>query len=87
MSPTVVLPIETERFLAILDWYMREGARESPAARASMEFGHEIQLENFVIWEAVKKCLLRELPARPLPHQAGERRARPLRHVRGSHRG
>jgi len=57
VSLNVVLPLEPERCLAIFEWYLPENEHTSPAAKASVEFSHQIQLEDVAICEAVQKNL------------------------------
>jgi len=57
VSLNVVLPIEPERSLAIFEWYLPEKDHSSPAARASVEFSDQIQIEDVGICEVVQKNL------------------------------
>jgi len=57
VSLNIVLPLEPERSLAIFEWYLPEKDHELPAARASVEFSDQIQLEDVAICEAVQKNL------------------------------
>ena len=57
ISLNIVLPIEPERSLAIFDWYLPEKDHATPAAKASVEFSHQIQLEDVAICETVQKNL------------------------------
>jgi choline monooxygenase len=57
VSLNIVLPITPERTLAIFEWYLPEKEHNSPAAKASVEFSDQIQLEDVAICEAVQKNL------------------------------
>jgi choline monooxygenase len=57
VSLNIVLPLEPERSLAIFEWYLPEKDHSSPAAKASVEFSHQIQIEDVAICEAVQKNL------------------------------
>jgi choline monooxygenase len=57
VSLNIVVPIEAERSLAIFEWYLPERDHTSPAARASVEFSHQIQIEDLGICEVVQKNL------------------------------
>ncbi len=57
VSLNIVLPLETERTLAIFEWYLPEAQHSTPAAKASVEFSHQIQVEDVAICEAVQKNL------------------------------
>lgn len=57
VSVNVIIPMETERTLAIFDWYLLEKDLASPAAKASVEFSDQVQLEDIAICEAVQKNL------------------------------
>jgi choline monooxygenase len=57
VSLNIVLPIEPERTLAIFEWYLPEKEHNSPAAKASVEFSDQIQIEDVAICEAVQKNL------------------------------
>jgi len=57
VSLNIVLPLEPERSLAIFEWYLPEKDHSSPAAKASVEFSHQIQIEDVGICEAVQKNL------------------------------
>ncbi len=57
VSLNIVLPIEPERSLAIFEWYLPEKDHGAPAARASVEFSDQIQMEDVAICEAVQKNL------------------------------
>ncbi|MGB7130881.1 MAG: aromatic ring-hydroxylating dioxygenase subunit alpha [Candidatus Sulfotelmatobacter sp.] len=57
ISLNVVLPLSAERSLAIFEWYLPEKDHGSPAAKASVEFSHQIQIEDVAICETVQKNL------------------------------
>ncbi len=57
ISLNIVLPLEAEHSLAIFEWYLPEKDFESPAAKASVEFSDQIQIEDVAICEAVQKNL------------------------------
>ncbi|HLZ40336.1 MAG TPA: aromatic ring-hydroxylating dioxygenase subunit alpha [Candidatus Sulfotelmatobacter sp.] len=57
VSVNIVLPLEPERSLAIFEWYLPEKDHTSPSAKASVEFSHQIQIEDVAICEAVQKNL------------------------------
>src|SRR5712692_8717027 len=57
VSLNVVLPIEAERALAIFEWYLPEKDHGAPAAKASVEFSDQIQVEDAGICETVQKNL------------------------------
>jgi choline monooxygenase len=57
ISLNIVLPLETERSLAIFEWYLPEKDHASPAAKASVEFSDQIQMEDVGICEKVQKNL------------------------------
>ena len=57
VSLNIVLPIEPDRSLAIFEWYLPEEGLTTAAAKASVEFSHQIQLEDIAICEAVQKNL------------------------------
>ncbi len=57
VSLNIVLPLEPERSLAIFEWYLQEKDHSGPAAKASVEFSDQIQLEDVSICEAVQKNL------------------------------
>ena len=46
-----------ERTLAIFEWYLPDRELHSKAARESVEFSHQIQLEDVAICERVQKNL------------------------------
>jgi len=57
VSLNIVLPLEPERSLAIFEWYLPEKYHSAPAAKASVEFSDQIQIEDVGICEAVQKNL------------------------------
>jgi choline monooxygenase len=57
VSLNIVLPLEPERSLAIFEWYLPEEEHLLATAKASVEFSHQIQLEDVAICEAVQKNL------------------------------
>jgi choline monooxygenase len=57
VSLNIVLPIAPERSLAIFEWYLPEKEHGTPAARASVEFSDQIQVEDVGICEIVQKNL------------------------------
>ena len=57
VSLNIVLPLEPERSLAIFEWYLPEKDHASPAAKASVEFSDQIQMEDIAICETVQKNL------------------------------
>jgi phenylpropionate dioxygenase-like ring-hydroxylating dioxygenase large terminal subunit len=57
VSLNIVLPVEPERSLAIFEWYLPEKDHGAPAAKASVEFSDQIQMEDVRICEAVQKNL------------------------------
>jgi len=57
VSLNIVLPVEPERSLAIFEWYLPEKDHAAPAAKASVEFSDQIQLEDVAICETVQKNL------------------------------
>ena len=57
VSLNFVLPVEPERSLAIFEWYLPEQDHATPAAKASVEFSDQIQLEDVAICEVVQKNL------------------------------
>jgi len=57
VSLNVVLPVEPERTLAIFEWYLPEKDHSAPAAKASVEFSDQIQIEDVGICEAVQRNL------------------------------
>jgi choline monooxygenase len=57
VSLNIVLPIEPERSLAIFEWYLPEKDHGTPAAKASVEFSDQIQIEDVGICETVQRNL------------------------------
>src|SRR5579871_1371872 len=57
VSLNIVLPLDVERSLAIFEWYLPEKDHNSPAAKASVEFSEQIQMEDVAICETVQKNL------------------------------
>ncbi len=57
VSLNIIRPLEPERTLAIFEWYLPEKDHASPAAKASVEFSDQIQVEDVAICEAVQKNL------------------------------
>ena len=57
VSLNIVLPLEPERSLAIFEWYLPEKDHAAPAAKASVEFSDQIQIEDVAICETVQKNL------------------------------
>jgi choline monooxygenase len=57
VSLNVVLPVEPERSLAIFEWYLPEKDHTTPAAKASVDFSDQIQIEDVGICERVQKNL------------------------------
>ena len=57
VSLNIVLPVEPERSLAIFEWYLPEKDHSAAAAKASVEFSDQIQVEDVGICEAVQKNL------------------------------
>src|SRR5450631_2082166 len=57
VSLNIVLPVEPERSLAIFEWYLPEQDHGTPAAKASVEFSDQIQMEDVGICETVQKNL------------------------------
>lgn len=57
VSLNIVLPLEAERSLAIFEWYLPEEDHGGPAAKASVEFSDQIQIEDVGICEIVQKNL------------------------------
>jgi choline monooxygenase len=57
VSLNIVVPLEPERSLAIFEWYLPEKEHGAPAAKASVEFSDQIQIEDVAICEAVQKNL------------------------------
>ena len=57
VSLNIVLPVEPERSVAVFEWYLPEKDLGGEAAKASVRFSDEIQLEDISICEAVQKNL------------------------------
>ena len=57
VSLNIILPLEAERTLAIFEWYLPEKEHATPAAKSSVEFSDQIQIEDVAICEAVQKNL------------------------------
>jgi choline monooxygenase len=57
VSLNIVLPVDTERSLAVFEWYLPEGNLGSQAARDSVAFSDQIQIEDVAICETVQKNL------------------------------
>jgi len=57
ISLNIVLPLEPEKTLAIFEWYLPEKDHATPAARASVEFSDQIQIEDVAICETVQRNL------------------------------
>ena len=57
VSLNIVLPLEPERTLAIFEWYLPEKDLASQAAKASVEFSDQIQVEDVAICETVQRNL------------------------------
>jgi choline monooxygenase len=57
VSLNIVVPVEPERSLAIFEWYLPEKDHATTAAKASVEFSDQIQIEDAGICEVVQKNL------------------------------
>ena len=57
VSLNIVLPLEPERTMAIFEWYLLDKDLDSPTAKASVEFSHQIQIEDVAICETVQRNL------------------------------
>jgi choline monooxygenase len=57
VSLNIVLPVGPGRSLAIFEWYLPEKEHGAPAAKASVEFSDQIQVEDVAICERVQKNL------------------------------
>jgi choline monooxygenase len=57
VSVNIVAPLDAEHCRAIFDWYLPEADLGSAAAKASVEFSDEIQLEDGTICETVQRNL------------------------------
>jgi choline monooxygenase len=80
VSLNIVLPIETERSLAIFEWYLPEKELRSAAAKASVNFSDRIQVEDVAICEIVQKNL------RSRSYQRGRYSVKQERGVHAFHR-
>ena len=56
VSLNIVLPLEAERSLAIFEWYLPE-KNHGAAAKASVDFSNQTQIEDVAICETVQKNL------------------------------
>ena len=52
-----MLPVAPEKSLAIFEWYLPPEEHGSPAAKASVGFSDQIQIEDVSICERVQKNL------------------------------
>ena len=57
ISLNIVLPVDAEHSVAIFEWYVPEKDLGSKLARDSVEFSHQIQVEDVAICETVQKNL------------------------------
>ncbi len=57
ISLNIVLPVAPEKSLAIFEWYLPPEEHGGAAAKASVEFSHQIQIEDVGICERVQKNL------------------------------
>ena len=57
VSLNIVLPIDEEHSRAIFEWYLPEKELGSDAAKASVRFSEEIQIEDMAICEVVQRNL------------------------------
>jgi choline monooxygenase len=57
VSLNIVFPVDAERTLAIFEWYLPEKDHGTAAAKASVEFSDQIQIEDVGICETVQKNL------------------------------
>jgi len=57
VSLNIVLPVSADRSLAIFEWYLPEQDLGSAAAKVSVEFSDQIQVEDVGICETVQKNL------------------------------
>jgi choline monooxygenase len=57
ISLNIILPLEPERTLAIFEFYLREKDLGSQAARDSVDFSHQVQIEDVAICERVQRNL------------------------------
>jgi len=82
ISVNIVLPLARERPVAIVEWYLEEQHGNS-AARASVEFGDQIQREDVGISKGCKESAIAELLAGRFSVKAGKRGTRVSPDVRG----
>ena len=57
VSLNIILPLEPERTIAMFEWYLPEDKLDGPAAKDSVRFSDEIQIEDVAICEKVQKNL------------------------------
>ena len=57
VSLNIVQPLSADRSLAIFEWYLPEKDLGSAAAKASVEFSDQIQIEDVGICETVQRNL------------------------------
>ena len=57
VSLNIVLPLDAERSLAIFEWYLPGESLASPAAKDSVNFSDQIQIEDVAICETVQRNL------------------------------
>jgi len=57
VSLNIILPLEPERTLAIFEWYLPEKDLSSEAAKDSVRFSDQIQIEDVAICETVQRNL------------------------------
>jgi choline monooxygenase len=57
ISLNIVLPLDAERSFAIFEWYLPEHSLGTKAARDSVDFSDQIQMEDVSICEIVQKNL------------------------------
>ncbi len=57
ISLNIVLPVSADRSRAIFEWYLPEKDLGSTAARASVEFSDQVQVEDVGICETVQRNL------------------------------
>jgi choline monooxygenase len=60
VSLNIVQPLSADRSLAIFEWYLPEKDLGSAAAKASVEFSDQIQMEDVGICETCKEICTRE---------------------------
>ena len=80
VSLNIVLPLDAERSLAIFEWYLPEESLASPAAKDSVNFSDQIQIEDVAICETVQKNL------RSRSYQRGRYSVKQERGVHAFHR-